>query len=557
LVAWREADGTITRRTLVGPRCHKPLAEICRPDFSYAAWALTHSEVAPHPDLMKLWKWMATDELATLLGTVVGQWAHTVKGTSAIDAQDVKVLKKSGTAVDGGLTRERMRINAFKVPKGDHEARLVLDGRRFDDMLRTLEHQRKLQLPPMPPLHIRDTIDTLLAPSRTVIATVDAKSMFYQFHIHPTLSAFFALSGFENVRFAALPMGITFAPAWAQHLSNHLLAVTRARYARERHTGEWDAAAWIDNYIFAADNISTMEHVKTIFLALASEVNMRLKEWTVTEGATHTLEALGILLDVRARTAAPTAKSREVMNRFRTALRDERATMTARSFLTFFGHASFVSYAVLRYPLCLIPGLMREQRRLARLRHYDEEPTTLSDAEAVEAIQWLDRLTAGRFVMQPPWRQPPVEYCTDASGTGIGIVIVPVPTGHITRVRVQAPLGDGPIFASEMLAGLIAAPVAQAGGTWVVDNTSAAYAMIRGHSGSDVLDALLRLWIQTAKLPSAIKIVKSEQQIADALSRPTVDGEIADNSLSRLDDEWRSVSVALRKWTIPRGLLKE
>jgi hypothetical protein len=83
LAAWRrEADGTITRtrRTLVGPRCRNPLAEICRPDFSYAAWALTHGEVAPHPDLMKLWKWMATDELATLLGTVVGKWAHTVQG---------------------------------------------------------------------------------------------------------------------------------------------------------------------------------------------------------------------------------------------------------------------------------------------------------------------------------------------------------------------------------------------------------------------------------------------------------------------------------------------
>jgi hypothetical protein len=63
LVACREADGTITRRTLVGPRCHNPLAEICRPDFSYAAWALTHGEVAPHPDLMKLWK--------TLLGVML------------------------------------------------------------------------------------------------------------------------------------------------------------------------------------------------------------------------------------------------------------------------------------------------------------------------------------------------------------------------------------------------------------------------------------------------------------------------------------------------------
>jgi hypothetical protein len=210
-----------------------------------------------------------------------------------------------------------------------------LDGRRFDDMLKALELQKVLQLPDMPALHIRDTIDTLLAPTRKVIATVDARSMFYQFRIHGALSAFFTLSGFDNVRFAALPMGITFAPAWAQHVSNHLLAVTRARYEREGHAGSWDAAAWIDNYIFAAEDAETMERVKTIFLALARDVNLRLKEWTVTEGATHTLEALGVRLDVRARTAAPTAKSRDVMDNFRTALRRERETMTARSFLTY------------------------------------------------------------------------------------------------------------------------------------------------------------------------------------------------------------------------------
>jgi hypothetical protein len=68
---------------------------------------------------------------------------------------------------------------------------------------------------------------------------------------------------------------------------------------------------------------------------------------------------------------------------------------------------------------------------------------------------------------------------------------------------------DGPIFAAEMLAGLIAARVAHTGGVWVVDNTSAAYAMIRGHSGSDVVDALLRLCIRTAMSPSAVKMVKN------------------------------------------------
>jgi hypothetical protein len=63
-------------------------------------------------------------------------------------------------------------------------------------------------------------------------------------------------------------MGITFAPAWAQHLSNHLLEVTKARCASAGHAGEWDAAAWIDNFIFATQDATTMERVKAIFLGL-------------------------------------------------------------------------------------------------------------------------------------------------------------------------------------------------------------------------------------------------------------------------------------------------
>ena len=399
---------------LTGPRCNNPLAEICEPGFRYEAWARTHTEVQPHPDLIQLWKWMTTAELAQTLEPMAA-CEPPVKGRSAIDSRDVRVLAKSRTVdVYPYTAQARMRINAFKVPKGEHEARLVLDGRRFDDMLKALEEQGAIRLPPMPPLHIRDTIDTLLAPSRRIIATVDAKSMFYQFAIHEDLRAYFALSGFENVRFAALPMGITFAPAWAQHLSNHLIEVTKARYASAGHAGEWDAVAWIDNYIFATQDAATMERVKTIFLSLAAEVNLRMKEWTVTNGASHTLEALGVALDVRARTAAPAKRSREVIGEFRRTLGQGGASMTARTFLTYFGHASFVSYAVLRYPLCLIPGLMREQRRLARLRHYDEEDVTLSAEDVREAVAWVDFLSSGRFAMPSAKQRALAEYSTDA-----------------------------------------------------------------------------------------------------------------------------------------------
>jgi hypothetical protein len=283
-----------------------------------------------------------------------------------------------------------------------------------------------------------------------------------------------------------------------------------------------------------------------------------MKEWTVTNGASHTLEALGVALDVRARTAAPAKRSREVMGEFRRTLDQGGVGMTARTFLTYFGHASFVSYAVLRYPLCLIPGLMREQRRLARLRHYDDEDVTLSAADVREAIVWLDLLANGRFTMPAAKQRTLAEYSTDASGTGLGIVSIPAgPDAQVSRVRLDAPLGEGPIFAAEMLAGLVAARVTHRPGTWTVDNTSAAFAMIRGHSGSEVLDALLRLWILTAELPVAVRIVKSELQIADALSRTRAGDAEHDDSLHRINDAWRSVDVTHRKWTIPHALAKQ
>jgi hypothetical protein len=106
-----------------------------------------------------------------------------------------------------------------------------------------------------------------------------------------------------------------------------------------------------------------------------------------------------------------------------------------------------------------------------------------------------------------------------------------------------------------MLAGLVAARVTHDHGAWTVDNTSAAFAMIRGHSGSEVLDALLRLWIATAQLPVAVRIVKSELQIADELSR-TRAGDAEHDSLRRINDEWRRVDMKCRKWTIPPALAK-
>jgi hypothetical protein len=57
---------------------------------------------------------------------------------------------------------------------------------------------------------------------------------------------------------------------------------------------------------------------------------------------------------------------------------------------------------------------MREQRRLARLRHYDDEDATLSAEDVREAVAWVDFLSSGRFTMPSAKQRALAEYSTDA-----------------------------------------------------------------------------------------------------------------------------------------------
>jgi hypothetical protein len=184
-------------------------------------------------------------------------------------------------------------------------ARLVVDGRPFDDRLRAAG----VTVPPMPKpgLYIRDVVDRLLHPRAKVIATVDAKSMFYQFAIPPSLRRYFVFNNptarldcDSGIRLTVLPMGISFAPSWAQHVSQFLVDVVRDRFP-PADSRWWDAAVWIDNFI--EEFAQSPNHV-----------------------------------------------------------------MSLKAFLHFFGHAGFLTHAVARHPLCLIPRAMNHLRRIGRAR---------------------------------------------------------------------------------------------------------------------------------------------------------------------------------------------
>jgi hypothetical protein len=306
-------------------------------------------------------------------------------------------------------------------------------------------------------------------------------------------------------------MGISFAPTWAQHVSQFLVEVARSR-APPTSAQWWDAAVWIDNFIFVADSEVTLTRVRSVFEDVAAEVNLMLKPW---EGGGHQLDALGISFNVRERTARITQKSHGILGDFERCL---NRTMSVKTFLHFFGHAGFLTYAIARYPLCLVPRAMKHLRRIGRARGSLAE-IELSEPDLAEARSWIAALKEAEFTPLPcPLVSPEVEYATDASTTGVGVV---GSTGDLFRcAQMRAEVSPTSIHLGEMAAGLLAAFTCDVhGGVWTTDNMIAFHAMLKGHSGSEAIDEMLRIWITVAPLPRAVRWVPTTLMPADGLSR--------------------------------------
>jgi hypothetical protein len=517
--AWRTGNGVYRReaRYGVGKAVKKlPLAPICPPNFRYEALKTLFTEVAPSEHFLTLLTWMTTDALAERLANPPPYERRAVRDSPNIGDTEVEFLLSTRTVEVVPEPSTRGVVTAFKVPKGEAMARLVVDGRPFDDRLRAAG----VTVPPMPKpgLYIRDVVDRLLHPRAKVIATVDAKSMFYQFAIPPSLRRYFVfnnptarLDRDSSIRLTVLPMGISFAPSWAQHVSQFLVDVVRDRFP-PADSRWWDAAVWIDNFIFVADGERTLAHLRSVFEAVAATVNLTLKPW---EGGGHQLEVLGVALDVQDKTARITGKSRAVLEEFSQSLNH---VMSVKAFLHFFGHAGFLTYAVARHPLCLIPRAMNHLRRIGRARG-SLKTIALSDPDLTEARAWINYLTDAFYVMIPArYQQDEHGYATDASTTGLGIV--DFTSLRVKCAQMRAEMAPTSIHLGEMAAGLIAAHAcATEGAVWTTDNMTVFHALLRGHSGSEAIDEMLRVWISLAPVPRAVRWVPTSLQPADGLSR--------------------------------------
>jgi hypothetical protein len=307
-VTYRRNEGPL-RHIPSQMTCTLPLAAVAAPNFDYEAFQKLWMEVPPHPDLIKMVPWLTSPCLAEQL---LHHVPNCPPGPVSRDPTfDLSPLLSAGI-IEELQASSLFSSRVFRVPKSDDEtSRFIFDGRCFDDIFRAA-----IGPPPDLPLPlITEVIDTILS-GWSVISSNDAKSMFFQFSIDRSLSRFFEFrvcpgrrGRFRRLCLRALPMGVCFAPTWAQHVSSFLASIVRHRC---RHI-KFAIIVWIDNFIILSHSEADDREVRRVFDEVVASVNLKFKGWT---GGLSRLEALGMSFDLEARTARPTAQKNYQTCRF-------------------------------------------------------------------------------------------------------------------------------------------------------------------------------------------------------------------------------------------------
>ena len=253
-------------------------------------------------------------------------------------------------------------IGAFKVPKKNGKSRLILDGRPLN------EAQKE-----PPPLHL-PRIATLVESLKKYekIMTIDAKSFFYQFGLHPYIRKFFGIrrnvarGSPENWLFKRLPMGWKYAPFIAQSVATFILQ-------RLRDTVQFDfhSAVWIDNFIFGVSNDNAAE-LRRAFEKVSQQFHLQLHEWSD-----------GIFLGLVRHEDGEVRIANPIIARWREALTDLQRT-TVRGLAHVVGFGAFVGFITATADGGRMAQLASAIARTAA-RHGWDMPITVSE----ETVQWL------------------------------------------------------------------------------------------------------------------------------------------------------------------------
>jgi len=510
--------------------CTLPLAEVTSPNFNYHAFKNLWSEVMPSSTLTMMTKWMTTDTLARQLYSKIPTRANQ-DSTVRDPTFDISALIRAGVVAP--MQRSAILTSSvFRVPKsGNQESRFIFDGRKFDSVF----HEVIGDPPDMPLPQITDVIDEIL--KWQCISSADAKSMFYQFRVHESLSRLFSFrlancqrGNFQRLCLQALPMGICFAPAWAQHVSCYLSEVVKHRCPHVK----FEIICWVDNYIILTNSQGDDAIIRESFERVASEVNLVLKTpagaTSVWQGGGSCLQVLGIQFDLERRQARPSQDKVSKLNELANSLLStETVTVRNRTFIAWAGLLLWMTHSTARFPLCFAPHTMHYLRQVCRSKRWDE--TFQKDDTFAHEIMWLTRhMSQTACSSQSQYDQ--IKDCawmwTDASTKAIGVVAEHAEDRTLTSaICIDVPCTMQSIFQAEFLAGYIASLSSERPWVWIVDNAAAAGAILKGHSGNRFCDFIMRGWIRTSNVPASVVLVPSNCQIADPVTRPDGDSALA------------------------------
>ena len=196
---------------------------------------------------------------------------HSSRRSSILESN--RTLLEDWETVDSlDLSSIRCFLKCFQVPKSNVvEDRFIIDGTPLN----------RCSLKP-PEMHLPRLHTVLEGVSHCLYAfTVDAVSYFYQFEVCPEIRKYFGLAFNRRRgraflrRFARMPMGWLNSPCIGQRTSLALLRELKARCAKIGIT-DYFSTVWLDNFIFAGNNLAELEIICRIFLEVCLEASVQL-----------------------------------------------------------------------------------------------------------------------------------------------------------------------------------------------------------------------------------------------------------------------------------------
>lgn len=405
---------------------------------------------------------------------------------------DIQLLADSGTLEEGIAS---LVLPAFKVPKKQNDARFVVDGRRFNDLLGDMRFPTALP-------DIQDVADDLR--DHRWVFTADARSWFYQIPICARLGSLLGVclasrrGSYASFIHKALSMGIRPAPFIAQEIATHVANASLEPGVIVR--------VWIDNFVFLSDDRAAIERTRARFLRACAKTNLVLGTCT---GVGSSGEVLGMQFDEHSVSVAADTKRSLAQT-----LESWKQNRTARSLLQFTGTAIWVNHCIARQPLARYAPIFAEVSAAVTLAIQTDDwdiklNATLQIDQALEA--WCSSLASASL------RQPEADdgstLFTDASDEAMGAVLLERDSMLTFSRLFDRDEADSPIFLRELGALLEGLRWAHAQGkkpsVVCVDNSAAVAIYRKGHSTDPTANKMMAdaPWVRgIAWIPSACNI---------------------------------------------------